>query len=47
MMGTKEEDVIKEPEIKPVFVEDMNEAELATSVSFPTFTRYLAKLMTC
>lgn len=33
MMGTKEEDVVKEPEIKPVFVEDMNETELASSVS--------------
>ena len=34
MMGTKEEDVVKETEVKPVFVEDMNETELATSVSF-------------
>ncbi len=33
MMGTKAEDVIKEPTVKPVFVEDMNEAELAMSVS--------------
>ena len=32
MMGSKEEDVAKEPEVKPVFVEDMNEAELASSV---------------
>lgn len=33
MMGTKEEDVVKEPQVKPVFVEDMNDAELALSVS--------------
>ncbi|XKL66328.1 hypothetical protein PGB90_009748 [Kerria lacca] len=35
MMGTKEEDVVKEPEIKPVFVEDMNETELASSLDLP------------
>lgn len=33
MMGSKEEDVPVEPAVKPVFVEDMNEAELATAVS--------------
>ncbi|KAG8327296.1 Ubiquitin carboxyl-terminal hydrolase 14 [Homalodisca vitripennis] len=31
MMGSKEEDVPTEPIVKPVFVEDMNEAELATA----------------
>lgn len=35
MMGTKEEEIAKEPEIKPVFLEDMNEAELASSVRIP------------
>ncbi|KAK7582471.1 hypothetical protein V9T40_013916 [Parthenolecanium corni] len=35
MMGSKEEDVAKEPEVKPVFVEDMNEAELASSLDLP------------
>lgn len=33
MMGSKEEDVPTEPVVKPVFVEDMNETELATAVS--------------
>lgn len=33
MMGSKEEDVPSEPIVKPIFVEDMNEAELATAVS--------------
>lgn len=37
MMGTKEEDVVKEPTVKPVFVEDMNETELASSVSIFMF----------
>lgn len=32
-MGSKEEDVPKEPTEKPVFVEDMNESELATAVN--------------
>lgn len=32
-MGSKEEDVPKEPVEKTVFVEDMNESELATAVS--------------
>lgn len=36
MMGTKEEDVIKEPTVKPVFVEDMNESELASSLDLPS-----------
>lgn len=35
MMGTKEEEIAKEPEIKPVFLEDMNEAELASSLDLP------------
>lgn len=34
-MGSKEEDVPKEPVEKTVFVEDMNESELATAVSTP------------
>lgn len=34
-MGSKEEDVPKEPVEKTVFVEDMNESELATAVSIP------------
>lgn len=33
MMGTREEDVPSEPTVKPVFVEDMNMAELASAVS--------------
>lgn len=37
MMGTKEEEIAKEPETKTVFVEDMNESELASSVRFCTF----------
>jgi ubiquitin carboxyl-terminal hydrolase 14 len=32
LMGSKEEDVPKEPVEKTVFVEDMNESELATAV---------------
>lgn len=32
-MGSKEEDVPKEPVEKTLFVEDMNETELATAVS--------------
>ncbi|XP_046662171.1 ubiquitin carboxyl-terminal hydrolase 14 [Homalodisca vitripennis] len=35
MMGSKEEDVPTEPIVKPVFVEDMNEAELATAMDLP------------
>jgi len=35
MMGSKEEDVPTEPVVKPVFVEDMNEAELATAMDLP------------
>lgn len=37
MMGSKEEDVPVEPAVKPIFVEDMNEAELATAVCFLLF----------
>lgn len=37
MMGSKEEDVPQEPTVKPVFVEDMNESELATAVSILNF----------
>jgi hypothetical protein len=33
MMGSKEEDVPTEPLEKPLFVEDMNESELASAVS--------------
>jgi ubiquitin carboxyl-terminal hydrolase 14 len=33
MMGSKEEDVPTEPLEKPLFVEDMNEGELASAVS--------------
>lgn len=36
-MGSKEEDVPKEPVEKTVFVEDMNESELATAVSLIFF----------
>lgn len=32
-MGSKEEDVPKEPIEKPVFVEDMNDSDLASAVS--------------
>jgi hypothetical protein len=32
-MGSKEEDVPREPTDKPLFVEDMNEGELASAVS--------------
>lgn len=32
-MGSKEEDVPKEPAVKTMFVEDMNETELATAVN--------------
>lgn len=35
MMGSKEEDVPIEPMEKPVFLEDMNEAELATALDLP------------
>lgn len=36
MMGSKEEDVPIEPIEKPVFLEDMNEAELATALDLPS-----------
>jgi len=36
MMGSKEEDVPTEPIEKPVFLEDMNEAELATVLDLPS-----------
>jgi len=35
LMGSKEEDVPSEPAQKPVFVEDMNEDELASAMDFP------------
>ncbi|KAL1513911.1 hypothetical protein ABEB36_003249 [Hypothenemus hampei] len=35
LMGSKEEDVPKEPLEKTVFVEDMNESELATALDLP------------
>ncbi|XP_075215647.1 ubiquitin specific protease 14 [Lycorma delicatula] len=35
MMGTREEDVPSEPTVKPVFVEDMNMAELASAMDLP------------
>ncbi|XP_070148678.1 ubiquitin carboxyl-terminal hydrolase 14 [Polyergus mexicanus] len=35
MMGSKEEDVPTEPMEKPIFLEDMNEAELATALDLP------------
>ncbi|XP_020289644.1 ubiquitin carboxyl-terminal hydrolase 14 isoform X2 [Pseudomyrmex gracilis] len=35
MMGSKEEDVPVEPIEKPLFMEDMNEAELATALDLP------------
>ncbi|XP_044264460.1 ubiquitin carboxyl-terminal hydrolase 14 [Tribolium madens] len=35
LMGSKEEDVPKEPVEKTVFVEDMNESELATALELP------------
>lgn len=38
-MGSKEEDVPKEPIEKPVFVEDMNDSELATAVGSSFGTR--------
>lgn len=41
MMGSKDEDVPKEPTVKPMFVEDMTETQLATVVSF-----YLIELST-
>lgn len=34
LMGSKEEDVPAEPAVKPVFMEDMNESELASAVNF-------------
>lgn len=34
MMGSKDEDVPKEPTVKPMFVEDMTDLQLATVVSF-------------
>lgn len=40
MMGSKEEDVPTEPTVKPVFVEDMNEAELATAVSYDYYSSF-------
>lgn len=33
LMGSKDEDISKEPIVKPVFMEDMSECELATAVS--------------
>lgn len=36
LMGSKEEDVPNEPKQKPVFVEDMNEEELASALDFPS-----------
>ncbi|XP_058810884.1 ubiquitin carboxyl-terminal hydrolase 14 [Phymastichus coffea] len=35
MMGSKEEDVPNEPAEKPVFIEDMNEAELSSALDLP------------
>lgn len=35
MMGSKEEDVPVEPTEKPLFLEDMNESELATALDMP------------
>jgi len=35
LMGSKEEDVPTEPVVKPKFVEDMNESELATASNLP------------
>lgn len=35
MMGSKEEDVPREPSEKPVFLEDMNEAELSSALDLP------------
>ncbi|XP_015108413.1 ubiquitin carboxyl-terminal hydrolase 14 [Diachasma alloeum] len=35
MMGSKEEDMPVEPIEKPIFVEDMNEAEIATALELP------------
>uniref|UniRef100_A0A8D9C0C9 Ubiquitin carboxyl-terminal hydrolase n=1 Tax=Cacopsylla melanoneura TaxID=428564 RepID=A0A8D9C0C9_9HEMI len=36
MMGSKEEDSMKEPTVKPKFVEDMNESERAVSLNLPS-----------
>ena len=46
-MGSKEEDVPTEPAEKPLFVEDMNESELASAVSIlrVAFTAKLTKRM--
>lgn len=43
LMGSKEEDVPSEPAVKPVFMEDMNESELATAVctSLITYVLYV------
>nr|QBH73739.1 hypothetical protein [Eurycantha calcarata] len=35
LMGSKEEDVPTEPAVKPIFMEDMNESELATALELP------------
>ncbi|KAL1129603.1 hypothetical protein AAG570_012548, partial [Ranatra chinensis] len=35
LMGSKEEDVPKEPAVRPIFVEDMTETELATASNLP------------
>lgn len=35
LMGSKEEDIVVEPTEKTVFVEDMNESELATALDLP------------
>lgn len=35
LMGSKEEDVPKEPQEKTVFIEDMNEAEIASALDLP------------
>lgn len=35
LMGTREEDVLAEPTVRPVFVEDMNEAEIASAMDLP------------
>lgn len=41
-MGSKEEDVPKEPVERIVFVEDMNESELATAVSIFSYQNLVA-----
>lgn len=44
-MGSKEEDVPTEPVEKTLFVEDMNESELASAVSINHIFKYTSSII--